>query len=192
MAGSEEPLDELASAELASAYDESRPWIVRDVSRIVGPDEAEDIAQETFIRATRSLKSFEGRSSRRTWLRRIAVNLALDRLRETGGKACAPAGRGASDDSADEDRGKAADDPDSRPDGALWRKERSRCYRLFIDMLPTSYRRIVALTDLGDFGAREIADLLGLSEAVVKIRLHRGRRRLLEALRKHCSPEDWL
>lgn len=192
MAKREVPLDAKDAAELASVFEESRAWIRRSVSGIVGPDEAEDIAQETFIRAARSWKEFEGRSSRATWLRRIATNLALDRLR---GPSCRNDGRmtrGEGEDAAFEPCAREGDEPIGRPDHDLWRKERYRCYRRFIDMLPKAYRRIVELTDLGDFGVGEIADLLGLSEGVVKIRLHRGRRKLLEALRKHCAPEHWL
>jgi RNA polymerase sigma-70 factor (ECF subfamily) len=51
---------------------------------------------------------------------------------------------------------------------------------------------VVALSELEELAAREIADILGLSLDVVKIRLHRGRTRLLKTLKGHCNPEDWL
>jgi RNA polymerase sigma-70 factor, ECF subfamily len=188
----EVPLEAKDAAELVSIFEDSRAWIRRSVSRIVGPDEAEDIAQETFIKAARSWKDFEGRSSRKTWLRRIATNLALDRLRSPDRRNGGRTARGEGEDAASGPRVDEGNELCGRPDHDLWRKERYRCYRRFIGMLPEGYRRIVALTDLGDLGVREIADLLGLSEGVVKIRLHRGRRKLLEALRKHCAPEHWL
>jgi len=55
-----------------------------------------------------------------------------------------------------------------------------------------SYRTVVALSELDDLAANEIAEILGISVDVVKIRLHRGRARLLQELKTHCNAEDWL
>jgi len=51
---------------------------------------------------------------------------------------------------------------------------------------------VVLLSEIEGFCAREIADILDLSVDVVKIRLHRGREKLLAALKNHCRAEDWL
>ena len=58
--------------------------------------------------------------------------------------------------------------------------------------MPLNYHTVVALSELEDLAASEIAEILGLSLDTVKIRLHRGRGRLLQELRTHCKAEDWL
>ncbi len=72
------------------------------------------------------------------------------------------------------------------------RWERFESYRDYIQNLPLNYRMVVAVSELEELTANEIADILGLSVDVVKIRLHRGRMRLLRELKAHCKPEDWL
>ncbi len=72
------------------------------------------------------------------------------------------------------------------------RDEMLECYRDYVQALPVNYRAVVALSDFEEFTANEIADILGLNVDVVKIRLHRGRARLLKELKAHCKPEDWL
>jgi RNA polymerase sigma-70 factor (ECF subfamily) len=74
----------------------------------------------------------------------------------------------------------------------LFRKQRLQCYCDFVERLPEKYRKIVALAELEELAINEIADLLGLSVDVVKIRLHRGRVKLLKELVAHCKPEDWI
>ena len=78
------------------------------------------------------------------------------------------------------------------PEQQLFRKERYECYGDCIETLPLNYRTIIQLSELENFAANEIAEILGLSLDVVKIRLHRGRKRLLEELKSHCKTEDWL
>jgi len=51
---------------------------------------------------------------------------------------------------------------------------------------------VVALSELGDLAVDEIAAVLGLNPSTVKMRLHRGRSRLLRELKAHCRAEDWL
>src|SRR5512134_3351021 len=58
-----------------------RPRIVRYLTRLVGPDAAEDLAQEVFVRVSRGLSDFRGDAKLSTWIYRIATNVATDRLR---------------------------------------------------------------------------------------------------------------
>jgi RNA polymerase sigma-70 factor (ECF subfamily) len=81
---------------------------------------------------------------------------------------------------------------DSLPERQVFRQERFDCYRGVLDALPINYRTVVALSELGDLAVDEIARILGLTPATVKIRLHRGRERLLRELKAHCRAEDWL
>lgn len=62
-------------------YERFQPGILRFLSRLVGEEEAEDVAQEVFLRVDRGLEGFRGESSIGTWIYRIARNAALDRLR---------------------------------------------------------------------------------------------------------------
>jgi len=78
------------------------------------------------------------------------------------------------------------------PEEKLLRKQRLERFQDFSESLPPNYRAVVALSELEDFAAAEIAEILGWSLDVVKIRLHRGRVRLLQELKAHCNPEDWL
>jgi RNA polymerase sigma-70 factor (ECF subfamily) len=78
------------------------------------------------------------------------------------------------------------------PEQQLFHKERYECYCDCIETLPSNYRTIIELSELEKLAANEIADILGLSLDVVKIRLHRGRERLLRELKSHCKAEDWL
>jgi RNA polymerase sigma-70 factor (ECF subfamily) len=170
-------------------YADFRPKIQRYLARLVGEYEAEDLTQEVFLRIGRALPSFRGESQLSTWIYRIATNAALDRLRTPSFKASAP-------DSPDTDdlrsETTAIGDAPVSPEEQLCRRQRYECYRDYIDHLPLNYRKVVALSELGELAVGEIAEILGLSVGTVKIRLHRGRTRLLEELKKHCRAEDWL
>jgi RNA polymerase sigma-70 factor (ECF subfamily) len=91
-----------------------------------------------------------------------------------------------------EDRDLWTGEPAPSLEEQVFRNEEFDCYCDFIEQLPENYRLVVALNQLGEFTAREIAEALGLSLEVVKIRLHRGKARLLQELKAHCKAEDWL
>lgn len=170
---------------------EYRPKIQRYLARMVGDNESEDLTQEVFIKISRALATFRGESQLSTWIYRIAANTALDRLRDPSFKRIEL--RELSEDSDGTESqvvGIEAKTPSVEQQAC--RKERYECYRDFIKDLPPNYRAVVALSELEEMAAGEIADILGLSLDVVKIRLHRGRERLLKALQSHCKPEDWL
>ncbi len=185
----------------ASAYDFSQiyadfhPKIVRYLGQLVGETEAEDLAQEVFIRVHRALPGFRGDSQLSTWIYRIATNTAIDRLRSPSSRRMVEMDAGqeaeeAGDEQADRDAWTGEEAPPAEE--LLFRKQRLDCYCDYIDNLPSNYRGVVALSELGEYAASEIAEMLGLSLDTVKIRLHRGRARLLSELRKACKPEDWL
>jgi RNA polymerase sigma-70 factor (ECF subfamily) len=182
-------------------YAEFRPKILRYLTRLVGEFEAEDLTQEVFIKISRSLEVFRGEASISTWVFRIATNAALDKLRSPGfiqnNQADSlnlpgggePAGR-LEKEVADQDIWTGEETPSIEQE--IFRLERLGCYQGYIESLPVNYRTVVALSELGDLAVSQIAEVLGLSVDTVKIRLHRGRARLLKELRLHCRPEDWL
>jgi RNA polymerase sigma-70 factor (ECF subfamily) len=67
--------------EFQKVYEDFQPKILRYLARLVGKSEAEDLAQETFVKVHQSLKNFRGESQLSTWMYRIATNTALDKLR---------------------------------------------------------------------------------------------------------------
>jgi RNA polymerase sigma-70 factor (ECF subfamily) len=74
----------------------------------------------------------------------------------------------------------------------LMRKEMYECFLDYVKRLPPNYRTVVVLSELEQLPNDEIAGILGISVDMVKIRLHRGRKRLLQELKDHCKAEDWL
>ena len=181
--------------EYHAIYVQFHPRIQRYLARMVGDFEAEDLTQDVFIRVIQALPAFRGESKLSTWIYRIATNAALDRLRAPSFKRilenqCVDESETAETENVDLDGwigGEAAS-----PEYKLWRKQGYECYRDKIENLPVNYRTVVALSELEDMTAGEIAEILGLSVDVVKIRLHRGRMKLLRELKAHCKAEDWL
>lgn len=165
------------------------------LARLVGEDEAEDLAQVVFTRISQNLHTFRGESQLSTWIFRIAANAAFDRMRQ-------PSYRWKQRDlpleDPDEDVAEIAGcgpwngEPEQSLEQQVHRKQREECYCEMLNDLPENYRAVVMLSEIEGLCAKEIADILGLSVDVVKIRLHRGREKLLETFKKHCRAEDWL
>lgn len=176
-------------------HDDFRPKIQRYLTRLVGEYEAEDLTQEVFVKISQALHTFRGESQLSTWIYRIATNAALDRLRAPSYRRVVENGLSDEPDSCEtaaEDKEAVAGKEASSLEQQVFLNERYHCYQDFIEGLPLNYRTVVALSELEGLAANEIADILGLSVDVVKIRLHRGRARLLQALKTHCKAEDWL
>jgi RNA polymerase sigma-70 factor (ECF subfamily) len=190
-------ISNMSAAELdfQTIHAEFRPKIQRYLVRLVGEDEAEDLTQEVFVKVSRALASYRGESQLSTWIYRIATNTALDKLRSPAFKHSL---QNELPDNSDPAESQIADQDTWTGELApsleqqLFLRERYACYCDFIENLPANYRAVVILSELEEFAASEIAKILGLSIDVVKIRLHRGRTRLLQELKAHCKAEDWL
>jgi len=145
---------------------------------------AEDCLQEAFINALNKIADFEGRSSLKTWLHRIVVNQALVKLRQR---------RRANEVQVDEwlpefdenaCRIEEAWTKILTPEELLERQD-SRAFVLSkIDLLPENYRLVLYLRDIEELGTADVAELTGLSETNIKVRLHRAR----SALKKLIEP----
>lgn len=165
------------SFDLEQIYRQFYPPIHRYLLRTVGQKEAEDLAQEVFIKAGQALDSFRNEAQVSTWLYRIATNAAIDRMRqptfqrETGDSPIEPELTG---------------DGQSLENDAL-RRATNDCIRGVIDRLPENYRVPVILSELQELSNQQIADVLGLSLDVVKVRLHRGKARLKQELQSYCQ-----
>jgi len=138
--------------------------------------EVEDVMQEVYLAAFCHLGDFEGRSGVATWLTRIAVNEALSRLRTRGRFV------GSDPDEEGEDAmwlsPSAARDPEER----AITQGLGRALELAVDGLPTSYRTVFVLREVEGLTTLETAQALGLSEPVVKTRLHSAKAQLRERL----------
>jgi RNA polymerase sigma-70 factor (ECF subfamily) len=163
-------LDTLIRATYADVYALSRRMLA-------DPDEAADATQEVFVRVMRSVLGFRGDSAFGTWLHRVTVNVCLTALRRrsraratgmvAGGAPFAMPGDDAalpSATDAPEDRVVTADLA-ARSEAAL-------------ASLPEDARAVVVLRDIEELSTKEVAELLGVSESVVKVRLHRAHARL--------------
>ena len=167
--------DEPAFEELVSRY-QSRAW--RLACRLLaGEDDAPDVLQEAFLSAYRHLPSFRGEARFSTWLFRIVTNAALmhrrarrrrpaesldallPRFDETGRHLAEPAEL------------EAAAHVEERLDRAAL-AERARG---FLEALPERHRAAFVLRDLEEMPTAEVAELLGVSAAVVRQRVHRAR-----------------
>jgi RNA polymerase sigma-70 factor (ECF subfamily) len=172
--------------EFEEIYQEFQPKIRRYLSRMLGDQAAEDIAQEVFAKVSRRLDSFKGKSSFSTWIYRIATNAALDKLRSPSFNRSSEY-TPLEDSIGIEDRNAWTGQAEPTVDQEVIRKEMSECVKEFVDRLPPDYRTVLILSELEGFKNREIADILEISLDNVKVRLHRARARLKKELDGGCS-----
>jgi RNA polymerase sigma-70 factor (ECF subfamily) len=172
---------DLSSAGVAEQW---RDRIHRYILRMVrDPEEAEDLTQETFVRVHRKLESLQDPATLSTWLFRIATNVCRDHFRRLSPRSAVASPDAASDDEASE-----IEDRDApRVHEVIDRAEMSSCVREYIEGLSDSYRTVILLHDLEGMTSPQIAQALGCSLPTVKIRLHRARLRLKEALKVACD-----
>jgi RNA polymerase sigma-70 factor (ECF subfamily) len=137
-------------------------------------EEALDCTQEAFVRAYQSLSRFRGQSAFYTWLFRITLNLATDRLRARGARARAFG----AERIPEEEWERSAPDPAERPDASALGAERRERIRRALDSLPVKARAIIMLSDIEGLSYREIAEVLDCPIGTVMSRLHNARRRL--------------
>ena len=174
--------DERACAQLVRQY---APRMLAAARRLLGDETAaEDCIQEAFISAFRGIDKFEARANIGTWLHRIAVNAALMKLRSSKRRR----------EQAIDDLLPEFDAHDCRiepswniPDSAEDLVERKEIRELVLSKvreLPENYRTVFMLRDIEDMDTKDVAELLGISEGAVKVRLHRAR----AALKKLLEP----
>ncbi len=164
--------------------------VVEDYSAVIyrlaakmleNPQDAEDVLQETFIKAYRHFKNFDGRSSVSTWLYRIATNEALMMLRK----------RKYISVSIDEPNGTSEQEPLQiidwccLPETELMSSEAQDYLEVAVAKLPHSLRVVFLLRDIDGLSTKETSEALNLSESAVKTRLSRARMRLRELLSEY-------
>jgi RNA polymerase sigma-70 factor (ECF subfamily) len=153
--------------------------IVRD------EDEAASVLQETFLQAYERIHTFRGESKVTTWLYAIGINLSRATLRKSR--------RATALEEEDLDRLQPAFARGMYRDaGQSWdpqkiaeRTEVQKLVRKAIDRLPEDYRVVVTLRDIRELPTAEVAQMLGISEGAVRVRLHRARQALKTLLDPH-------
>ena len=156
--------------------------------RTVGnQQDAEDMTQEAFLRAYRSIHSFRGDSKLSVWLYRLTTNLCIDLLRSRGRKPTVSLTVEDSDEDTQE-----LDVTDERydPEEIFQRRELQRAVQRGLAALPEDYRVILVLRELEGLSYAEIGEVLGLEEGTVKSRLFRARKKLCEFLIKDGNLPD--
>jgi RNA polymerase sigma-70 factor (ECF subfamily) len=180
-------------ARLQAGDDAAFEWVVRQYGgrllavarQIVGNEaDAHDALQDGLITALRAIGRFERRSKLSTWLHRVVVNASLMRLRSR---------RRIRETSLDEllpkflaDGHQAAPTP-TWSDSALAmieQEETRSAVRAAIDRLPDDYRSVLVLRDLQELDTATVAELLAITPANVKVRLHRARQALKTLLER--------
>ena len=167
----------------------NQAMVFRVAQHITGSrEDAEEVAQEAFLKAFQNLEGFEERSRFSTWVTRIAVNTALMRLRSRRGYETVPL------------REDDPEDPSALPEEvADWRPNPEQLYgrrelRALLTQvlagLPRHYSTVFLLRDVEGFSTSETADALGLSVTAVKARLLRARLQLRQRLDPHFRQEE--
>jgi RNA polymerase sigma-70 factor, ECF subfamily len=143
-------------------------------------DEAEDLAQEIFLKIFKSLNTFDSRANFQTWLVSVSRNLCIDHYRSVRKER------------ETIDRGVDASElspaaPGASPVAALEQRDRVVLLRSALAELPATLRTAVVMRDIQELSYQEIADRLHLREGTVKSRINRGRSELARQIRKRTT-----
>lgn len=155
-----------------------RPGLLRLAEAITGSSaSAEDVVQETWVSVLRSLVTFQGRSSLRTWVHRVCAHLALARTRQDDREPLLP--EPGLDPARFDARGAWRDPPvpwtEETPETLAARREVMECIERAVEMLSPRQRAVITLRDIEDFSSREACEILGVTEIHQRVLLHRAR-----------------
>jgi len=157
------------------------------LSVVRNPAVADDLTQETFLRAFRKLETLRDDTKVSAWLYRIATNICRDHYRR-----CSRLPHTVSVEGSHEDEFRTIEEtlPDTdhpQLDQWLEQDEMSSCVQKYLEELPDAYRAVILLHDVEAMTGPEIAEMLGCSLGAVKIRLHRARAKLKNMLEGGCQ-----
>jgi RNA polymerase sigma-70 factor (ECF subfamily) len=181
----EAPLVERAKAGDVDAFSDLVKHYDRRVFRMAkqitqNDDDAEDVLQETFLKAYTHLDDFQGNSKFYTWLVRIAVNEALMKLRKRRSDRTVPLDEPI--DTGEDEMIREIAVWDVNPEETYSREELATVLDQAVQSLKPAYRTVFVLRDIEEMSIEETAEALGLSISAVKSRLLRARLQLREKL----------
>jgi RNA polymerase sigma-70 factor, ECF subfamily len=148
------------------------------------PSDADEVAQEVFLRAWRGLARFEERAKFSTWLYRIAFNEAQRRLSRRAPPSAEPDPRG------DDPIISVPESPHLGPEAQTLDHEFGQALERALEQLPAQWRAAVVLRDIEGLSTQEAAEIIGVREAAFKSRLHRGRMQLRALLEPYLELEE--
>tara|TARA_Y100001970_G_C14067296_1_gene767381 strand:- start:399 stop:1001 length:603 start_codon:yes stop_codon:yes gene_type:complete len=142
-------------------------------------DDALDVVQEVYLRAYRGLIDYRGEARFTTWLHRITVNCASTLLARRQRHSHDPIQRDVIDLSGE-----------YHPERRVEESEISDDVREALEELPSNLRAVLVLSDVFDLSHQKIGKQLGISTTAVKVRLHRGRKRMRQAIQTKRQKTD--
>jgi RNA polymerase sigma-70 factor (ECF subfamily) len=176
----------LVSAEFEKEVLEQLPSLLSVASRLMrNAPEAEDLVQDTVLKAIRARGQFESGTNLRAWLLKILTNTFINRYRRGGLERSVLEGPDAdplADGWVSSSTMESLRDPESQALRPLLEAEIGKA----LDELPTEFRLAVVLSDVEDLSYKEISDVMGCPIGTVMSRLHRGRRMLKSRLYDHA------
>ncbi len=161
-------------------FEEARPMVFRVAYRMVGPNDAEDVTMDAYIKAWKAFPGFTGRAEPRTWISRIAHNCAVDHLRrrKTWASASDPTGTGP----CAFDPGALPDTAQRSPADAAADAETESRIQAALETLAPEHRVTLLLRLTDGLSYAQIAAATGVSIGTVMSRLFNGRRKLMKLL----------
>jgi RNA polymerase sigma-70 factor (ECF subfamily) len=176
----------LSSQEFEREVLEQLPSLLAVGSRLMrNAPEAEDLVQDTVLKAIRAREQFESGTNLRAWLLKILTNTFINRYRRGGLERSVLDGPDAdplADGWVSASTMEALRDPESQALRPILEAEIGRA----LDELPAEFRLAVVLSDVEDLSYKEISDVMGCPVGTVMSRLHRGRRMLKSRLYEHA------
>jgi RNA polymerase sigma-70 factor, ECF subfamily len=183
---------ELIARARAGEEDAFAELVVLHGSRVYGAlrrfgldaDEADEVAQEVFVRVWRGLPRFQERSRFSTWLYRIAFNEAQRRLSRRTPQRTEPG------PDREDPIVSLQESPELSPEAQTLDAEFERTLERALDELPTDWRAAVVLRDVEGLSTHDAAEVVGVRESAFKSRLHRGRMQLRALLEPYLQLEE--
>ena len=166
--------------EFSRVYDGYHGKVVAYAARLLGRDEADDVAQEVFVKIDRALPTLDDPARLASWVFAMTINTVRDTLRARASRGAPRMGGRPLPEWEVEDRTTRS------PEEVAERNEMIACYLEYVGQLPPPDHEVYVLSEFEGLSNSDIARQLGLRLGAVKMRLHRARSKLHEELRRNC------
>lgn len=169
------------------------PALYRIALRLTdGPHDAQDVLQETLLTVMAKVDTVHDPAMLPAWLRRVTVNNALMRRRACREEPVSGLGPGGTEFTRDGDRVQPVSSWPPLPEAELLRRETRGVLEAAVRELPDGAREVYVLADIEELPRDEVAELLGVSRDAVRVRLHRARTTLRQALEDYFAERAML